>query len=73
MKYIVINKMSNIMDIEAKEFATAEDAIAYADNDYNLMSDNDKKHLEYYYILESVNPDEEAENHFDGDTVKTYK
>ena len=37
------------------------------------MSDSDKKHTTAYYVLESVNPDVESDDHYDGDIIKRWK
>lgn len=71
MKYIVIDCKNG--DEFTEEFETKEEAINYADANWNGLSDYDKKQRDNYFVLESVNPDEEAENHFDGDIVKAYK
>lgn len=55
-----------------KEFDTKEEAINFADNIWNHLSNYDKKHREAFYVLETTNPDEDAENHFDGDIIKEY-
>ena len=31
-----------------------------------------KDHCTEFYVLESVNPDEDAVNHFDGDIIKSW-
>lgn len=71
MKYIVVDEKEN--DVFTKEFDSKEEAIKYADIDYDRMSESDKAKRKAYYILESVNPDEDAENHFDGNIIKEYK
>lgn len=73
MKYIVLSKYEGSMDEDSREFNTLDEAVKYADEEYNHLSDNDLSRCEYYYILESTNPDEDAENHYDGDVVKEYK
>lgn len=55
------------------EYETLNAAIAAADHEWRHTNDADKSALEYAYILESVNPDPDAENHLDGDIVKVYK
>ena len=70
MKYIVMDGKSG--DIFTEEFDSREDAISYADRDFEHLTASDKKHRDFYYILESINPDEDAENHFDGDIIKRY-
>lgn len=36
---------------------------------YDSMCDHDKHNIQEMYIIESVNPDIEAENHFDGNIL----
>lgn len=70
MKYIFMNESKNGLVIE--EFKTAEEACARADQVFNALFDTDKKNLEAFYVLESVNPDDEAPDHFDGNIVRDY-
>lgn len=56
-----------------EEYNTLEEATKAADYEWSHMCEADKKALDYAYILESVNPDTEAPNHYDGDPVKVYK
>ena len=70
MKYIVIEEHQS--DIFDKEFDSKDDAIKEAEYRFNHMTANDKKRTKELYVLESVNPDPEAENHFDGDIVKRW-
>lgn len=70
MKYILIDVKNG--DMFDKEFSTREEAIKQADIEWNHLSKADKEHTEAFYILESVNPDEDAENHYDGNIVKDY-
>ena len=74
MKYLVIdNQMEYGATEEIKEFEILEDAMEYAEHSWNCMSDSDKKHTTAYYVLESVIPDEESDNHYDGDIIKKWK
>lgn len=70
MKYIVIDEVNG--DIFDKEFDSKEEAIKEADYRFNHMSDHDKKRTAELYVLESVNPDPESEDHFDGDIIKRW-
>lgn len=69
MKYILIDTKG--CDTFTKEFDSKEEAIKTGDQDFAYLTKNDKKNREFY-LLESVNPDEDAENHFDGDVIKTW-
>ena len=74
MKYLVVdNQMEYGATEEIKEFEILEDAMEYAEHSWNRMSDSDKKHTTAYYVLKSVNPDEESDNHYDGDIIKRWK
>jgi len=66
MKYVVIDARDG--DVWTSEHDNLEDAIADAKQRwYHLTAD--EKDESNFYILESQNPDEEAEDHLDGDTV----
>lgn len=71
MRFLVIDERN--YDTFAEEFDTKEEAIAFADDEWKKMVKADKDSTVAYYILESVNEDEEADDHFDGDIVKEYK
>ena len=71
MKYLVIDERK--YDTFAEEFDTKEEATAFADDEWKKLVKADKDSTVAYYILESVNEDEEADDHFDGDIVKEYK
>lgn len=67
MKYILIDVKNG--DMFNEEFNTADEAIAEAERQWDNMSEYDKKQRTDFYVLESINPDEEAENHFDGQVI----
>lgn len=67
MLYLLIN------DSEVEEFNSQEEAIKRADTVFNNMCKTDKEKCGSFYVLKSVNPDPEGENHFDGDFIKIYK
>lgn len=71
MKYIVIDTRKN--DEFTKEFEKAEEAIAWAEYEWSRMTEHDKKDCAAYYVLESVNPDEDADDHLDGNPIKVFK
>lgn len=71
MKYIVIDWTET--DCFDEEFSTAQEAIERAEIIWGKMSDYDKKRRTAFYVLESVNPDPDAENHYDGEVVKEWK
>lgn len=70
MKYIVIDQTKN--DLFNTECATREEAIKEADKQFSYLTDADKRNRTSFYVLESIDPDEESERHFDGDIVKQY-
>ena len=71
MRYIVIDERKN--DFFTEEFESKDEAIKTAKSDWNHRTEHDKKHTEAYYVLESVNPDEDVDNHFDGNPIFTLK
>ena len=74
MKYLVVdNQMEYGATEEIKEFEILEDAMEYAEHSWNCMSDSDKKHTTAYYVLESVNPDVESDDHYDGNIIQRWK
>ena len=73
MKYLVMRKQKRSMDEEINEFNTLEEAIKFSDSEFNYLCESDRKNCEYFFILESVNPDENAEDHYDGNFAKVYK
>lgn len=70
-KYVLIDERD--VDVFEKEFDTAEAALREGCFDWDRMTKNERKACKSFYVLESVNPDEEAENHFDGDIVFAWK
>lgn len=70
MKYILMDEKNG--DLFYKEFETAEEAIKQADIEWNHLTDKEKENRKAFLVLESVNPDEEAPDHFDGNPIKDY-
>lgn len=70
MKYIVMDQTKT--DLFTTECATLDEAIKEADTQYSYLTDADKKKRTSFYVLESVDPDEDSERHFDGDIIKQY-
>lgn len=66
MKYIVMDWKGN--DLFTKEFDNKEAAIAEAKRQFAYLEDGEQM-TRNFYVLESVNPDEEAEDHYDGNEV----
>lgn len=69
--YILIDVVDG--DMFTKEFDNLKEAMRVSENEWEHLSDHDKKRREAFYLLESANPDEDAENHFDGDVVREWK
>ena len=69
MKYLSIYMKG---DWFVDEFETAQEAIDCAAETFNHLTEREKEAAEGLYVLESVNPDEEADNHLDGDIIKDF-
>ena len=65
-KYIVIAERNG--DIFTSEFNDREVAIKQAVYQYYHLTARERK-AQSLYVLESVNPDEEAEDHLDGNII----
>lgn len=72
MRYIVFDERKN-GELFTEEFDSKDDAAKSADDEWNRRTEYDKKHTDRFYVLESVNPDEDADDHFDGDIIRTFK
>ena len=70
MKYVVMDQTAT--DLFNTECATLDEAIKEADKQYSYLTDADKSKRTAFYVLESVDPDEDSERHFDGDIIKQY-
>lgn len=70
MKYIVFNGNKDfVADIDTMEFDNQTEAIEEADRIWSRRLTDDEKKTQTVYILESANPDEDAADHFDGNTI----
>jgi len=67
MKYIIIHSKDG--DDFTKEYDDKAQSIEQAMFDWSCLTEHDKKHTTAFYVLEIVNPDEGAINHFDGNVV----
>ena len=67
MKYIIMDSKKG--DLFTKEFDSEEDAVKEAKAEWDHLSKADKEARDYFFVLESVNPDEDAEDHYDGNPV----
>lgn len=69
MKYIVIDRRKDgTGDWFTSEHDDKQEAMKQAASDWNHLTYREKKAREIF-VLESVNPDEEAPDHFDGNPV----
>lgn len=71
MKYIVMDFKNG--DLFADEFEDKEEAVQEAERQWEQLTSYEQKHRTAFYVLESVNPDEDAPNHYDGNIVKRWK
>lgn len=69
MKYLVVYATRG--DEFVEEFDYKEEAFKNADYQWYHLTRSEKRDCKLY-VLESVNPDEEAENHMDGDVLREY-
>ena len=73
MRYIIWDEQKDGQTF-AEEYESKEEAIRLADLYWNrYKTETEKGKTLAFYVLESENPDEEADNHFDGNPVKVYK
>lgn len=71
MKYIVFDEMKNgTGDSFSTEHETKAEAIAAAQRQWDHLTFREQRQRNVY-VLESINPDEEAEDHFDGNPIWT--
>ena len=73
MKYVIIDERDN-GEIFTEEYDSKEESIREADKEWNrYTTEEDKRHTTAFYVLESVDPDEDSARHLDGNDVKVYK
>ena len=70
MKYIIIDERKGHPEsFSSAETDDREHAIASAENQwYKYLTDRERA-VRTIYVLESINPDEEAPDHFDGNVI----
>lgn len=69
MKYIVVDEKRNGFGDEfTREFDDRNDAIEEAKNQWYYLTKSEKK-VRKVYVIESVNPDEDAMDHMDGNFI----
>lgn len=71
MRYVLIDEKRGNM--YAQEFENKAVGIDAGDKLWHIMEKADQDNSDAFYLLESVNPDEDAADHFDGDIVKAWK
>lgn len=70
MRYIVFNGNRDFTgDIDTTEFNNRTEAIEEAARIWDRRLTADEKKTQTVYVLESANPDEDAADHFDGNTI----
>ena len=73
MKYIIWDERENDK-VYPEEYDNKEEAIRVANTWWkNWITDEDKKHIVAFYVIESENPDRDAPNHYNGNEIKRYK
>lgn len=70
MRFIVCDCTKT--DMFTQEFDSKESAIKCADKEFERLTKSDLAYRTEFYVLESVNPDEDAPDHFDGEVIKKY-
>lgn len=70
MKYLFIDRKNSDEFID--EFNSEKEAIEAAEMNWTHLTDNEKKSREAFYVLESVNPDEDADDHLEGNIIKDF-
>ena len=72
MKYIGIDCI-NTGELFVQEFDTKAEAINIARKAWNALSEFQKSIRDNFYVIESIDPDEESERHLDGNMVIAFK
>lgn len=72
MKYVLCDRIKN-GDLFTEEFADKEEAMEQAAREWDWLTETDKKRRDGYFLIESDNPDEGAENHLEGNIIGIWK
>ena len=72
MNYIGIDCI-NSGELFVQENRTKREAISVAKKAWESLSEYDKSIRDNFYVIESINPDEESVNHLDGNLVIAFK
>ena len=71
MKYILIDMKNG--DSFEEEFENLFQALETGKYSWNHLTREEQKNREAFYILESINPNQDAEDHLDGVIIKDFK
>ena len=71
MKYIIMDFKDG--DFFTDEFDNKDEALQEAGEQWEQLTEHDQQRRTKFYVLESINPDEYAPDHYDGDIVKRWK
>lgn len=71
-KYIVVDERRD-GQVFTEEFDNLWAAIKSADDEWYRRTEHDKRNTSAFYVLESANPDEDADDHFDGNPILVLK
>lgn len=71
MKYIIMDFKDG--GFFSDEFSTKEEALQEAEEQWKQLTEYDQCHRKAFYVLESINPDKDASDHYDGNIVKRWK
>ncbi|WP_026659231.1 hypothetical protein [Butyrivibrio sp. AC2005] len=72
MKYIGID-CKNTGELFVQEFGTKKEAISVAKKAWNALAEFQKSIRDNFYVIESIDPDEESKRHLDGDLIIAFK
>ena len=71
MKYIIMDYKD--CDCFTDEFENKEEALQEAGEQWEQLTEHDQQRRTAFYVLESINPDENAPDHYDGEIIKRWK
>lgn len=71
MRYIIIDEVNG--DMFTYESDSLECAKYEMESQWDSLSEYDRNRRISFYLLESINPDIDAENHLDGCILKAFK
>ena len=71
MKYIIMDYKDG--DFFADEFDSKDEALREAEEQWEQLTKQDRERREAFYVLESIDSDEDTLDHYDGYIVKRWK